>query len=75
MKAVGYRKALPIEDADALLDVVLPDPIPDRRDLLVEIRAISVNPADTKARRFARASLFFRKIRSRRYADNFIDPA
>ena len=50
MKAIAYRQALPINDPHALLDVTLPDPIPGDRDLLVEVRAISVNPVDVKVR-------------------------
>lgn len=50
MKAVAYRQALPITDPYALLDVTLPDPVPGSRDLLVEVRAISVNPVDIKVR-------------------------
>ncbi len=51
MKAVGYTRALPIDDPDALLDVVVPEPAPAPHDLVVDIKAISVNPADTKIRR------------------------
>jgi zinc-binding alcohol dehydrogenase family protein len=51
MKAVGYRKSLPIDDPDALLDIELPEPSPSGHDILVEVRAISVNPVDTKIRR------------------------
>jgi zinc-binding alcohol dehydrogenase family protein len=51
MKAVGYRKSLPISDPDALLDIELPEPSPGGHDILVEVRAISVNPVDTKIRR------------------------
>jgi zinc-binding alcohol dehydrogenase family protein len=50
MKAVGYRQPLPISDAASLIDVELPDPKPSGRDLLVEVRAVSVNPVDTKVR-------------------------
>ena len=50
MKAVAYRQALPIADPHALLDATLPDPVPGNRDLLVEVRAISVNPVDIKVR-------------------------
>jgi zinc-binding alcohol dehydrogenase family protein len=53
MKAVGYRRSLPIDDPKALEDVELPDPTPHGRDLLVEVRAISVNPVDWKVRRRA----------------------
>ncbi|NTX38666.1 zinc-binding alcohol dehydrogenase family protein [Myxococcus sp. CA051A] len=50
MRAVGYRQPLPASDPQALLDVELPDPVPGERDLLVEVRAISVNPVDVKVR-------------------------
>lgn len=50
MKAVGYKKALPITDDNALLDITLPEPIARGRDLLVEIKAISANPIDVKVR-------------------------
>lgn len=50
MKAIGYQQSLPVEDAKSLIDFVLPDPTPGPRDLLVEVRAISVNPVDTKIR-------------------------
>ena len=50
MKAVAYQKPLPIADALSLQDVDLPEPVPGSRDLLVEVRAISVNPVDTKIR-------------------------
>lgn len=51
MKAIGYRQSLPIADQHSLLDIELPDPTPGPRDLLVEVRAISVNPVDTKIRK------------------------
>lgn len=50
MKAVGFRKPLPIVDSDSLLDLDLPDPKPAGRDLLVQVKAVSVNPMDTKMR-------------------------
>lgn len=51
MKAVAYREAGVIECADALIDIELPQPIPQDRDLLVEVKAVSVNPVDTKLRK------------------------
>ncbi|MGK8478319.1 zinc-binding alcohol dehydrogenase family protein [Stutzerimonas stutzeri] len=51
MKAVAYFESLAIDDPRALQDVELPEPVPGPRDLLVEVRAISVNPVDTKVRR------------------------
>jgi zinc-binding alcohol dehydrogenase family protein len=50
MKAVGYRQSLPITAPDSLLDVDVRDPTPTGRDLLVAVRAVSVNPVDTKVR-------------------------
>lgn len=51
MKAVGYKIAGPITDAVSLVDIALPVPVPTGRDILVELRAISVNPVDYKVRR------------------------
>jgi NADPH:quinone reductase len=51
MRAVVFRKSLPITDPEALLDVELPRPEPSGRDLLVKVEAVSVNPVDTKRRR------------------------
>lgn len=51
MKAVGYKQSLAIQENDALLDLELPEPVPGARDLLVEIKAIAVNPVDTKVRK------------------------
>ncbi|MDQ2139950.1 zinc-binding alcohol dehydrogenase family protein [Alcaligenaceae bacterium B3P038] len=50
MKAIGYYRNLPISDAESLVDLTLPDPVPGNRDLLVEVRAVSVNPVDVKIR-------------------------
>lgn len=51
MKAVVYsQNGLPISDPYALYDIELPQPQPGEFDLLVNIRAISVNPVDTKVR-------------------------
>ncbi|AOZ09743.1 zinc-binding alcohol dehydrogenase family protein [Cupriavidus malaysiensis] len=50
MKAVAFYQNLPIEAPDSLRDVELPAPEPGPRDLLVEVRAVSVNPVDTKVR-------------------------
>ena len=53
MRAVGYRKSLPIEDANSLLDVEVDRPEPGDHDLLVEVKAVAVNPVDTKVRKRA----------------------
>ena len=51
MKAVALTHYLPAEHPDAFLDVELPTPTPSGRDLLVAVKAVSVNPVDTKVRR------------------------
>jgi zinc-binding alcohol dehydrogenase family protein len=50
MKAVGYLKSLPITEAEALVDVTAEVPSVTGRDLRVSVRAVSVNPIDTKVR-------------------------
>jgi NADPH2:quinone reductase len=51
MKAVGYKVPGPIESEASLIDINLPTPSPSGRDLLVEVKAVSVNPVDYKVRR------------------------
>lgn len=46
MKAVGFTQSHPITHPEALLDLDLPEPELGAHDLLVEIRAVSVNPVD-----------------------------
>jgi len=53
MKAVGYTKSLPIDAADALIDFETAGPEPAGRDIRVAVKAISVNPVDTKVRKRA----------------------
>mgnify|MGYP003439182751 CR=1 FL=1 len=50
MKAVGYKKSLPIEDAAALIDFEAAKPEPEGRDIRVAVKAISANPVDHKVR-------------------------
>lgn len=50
MRAIGYQVPGSIERDDALVDVELPDPVAQGRDLLVEVKAVSVNPVDYKVR-------------------------
>src|SRR6202042_94740 len=53
MKAVGYRKSLSVEDAEALFDFETAKPEPKGRDIRVAVKAISVNPVDYKVRKRA----------------------
>ena len=50
MRAVAYQKPQSISEVSSLIDVELPMPEAKDRDLLVEVKAISVNPVDTKVR-------------------------
>lgn len=50
MKAVGFTHYLPIENPDSFLDVELEKPTPEGRDILVSVKAVAVNPVDTKVR-------------------------
>jgi zinc-binding alcohol dehydrogenase family protein len=50
MKAVGYFQSLPIDQPDSLVELDLSEPLPGDSDLLVEVKAVSVNPVDTKVR-------------------------
>lgn len=50
MKAFGHRRATRMDEAVALVELDIPPPVPGPQDVVVEIRAVSVNPADTKLR-------------------------
>jgi NADPH2:quinone reductase len=51
MHAIGYQKPAPITDDASLVDIELPEPSPEGHDILVEVKAVSVNPVDYKVRR------------------------
>src|SRR5258708_17663426 len=53
MKAVGYKKSLPIDAADALIDFETAKPEPRGHDIRVAVKAISANPVDYKVRKRA----------------------
>ena len=46
MRAIGYRKPSPALDALEALEI--PRPTSESHDLLVEVRAVAVNPVDYK---------------------------
>ncbi len=50
MKAIGLYRYLPITDRESLVDIDVPTPVATGRDLLVRVKAISVNPVDVKVR-------------------------
>src|SRR3954470_7014800 len=50
MKAIGFISNLPVVHPESLIDLTLDDPTPGPRDLLVRVRAVSVNPIDYKIR-------------------------
>jgi NADPH:quinone reductase-like Zn-dependent oxidoreductase len=50
MKAVAFTRPLPIDAEDSLVELELPQPEFGPWDLLVNVRAASVNPVDAKVR-------------------------
>jgi NADPH2:quinone reductase len=50
MKAIGACQYLPTTASDCLISFEAPEPIPGPLDLLVEIKACSINPVDSKIR-------------------------
>lgn len=50
MKAVALTRYLPVSDPQSFIDVELPRPVPEGFDILVEVKAVSVNPVDVKVR-------------------------
>jgi len=53
MKAVGYRKSLPIDAQEALIDFETAKQEAGGRDIRVAVKAISANPVDYKVRKRA----------------------
>ncbi len=51
MKAIAITRKLPLDDPHCFEEIELPDPVPGLRDLLVRVKAVSVNPVDYKVRR------------------------
>lgn len=50
VKAVGFTQYLPIENENAFLDLNIEKPQPEGQDILVNVKAVAVNPVDTKVR-------------------------
>jgi NADPH2:quinone reductase len=51
MKAIGARQFFPAGDPQCLVEFEAAMPVPGAMDLLVKVRAVSVNPVDTKVRK------------------------
>ncbi len=51
MRAVSISEYLDVSDSTCFNNVILPDPTPKARDILVRVRAVSINPVDTKIRK------------------------
>ncbi len=50
MKAVALTRYLPIDDPESFIDADMPKPTAEGHDILVAVKAIAVNPVDTKVR-------------------------
>lgn len=50
MKAIGFKKSSPISDPESFIEFEIDKPTPIRKELLVKVEAISVNPVDYKIR-------------------------
>lgn len=50
MKAIAYQKPHPVDHPELFSTIELDQPIAQGRDLLVEVKAISINPVDIKVR-------------------------
>ncbi|CAK4968690.1 unnamed protein product, partial [Aphanomyces euteiches] len=50
MRAVGFNDNLPIDHPDSLLDITVDVPTVSGHDILVQVKAISVNLIDAKLR-------------------------
>ena len=50
MKMIGFRKGSSVDEHDGLFDMIGELPVPGPREVLVQVRAVGVNPLDTKVR-------------------------
>jgi len=50
MKAIAHTRACALDAPDSLVELDLPAPTPGPRDLLVDVRGVSLNPVDVKVR-------------------------
>ena len=57
MRAIGFQQPGSIDRDEALVNIELPTPTPEGRNILVEVKAVSVNPVDVKIRQSAQPDL------------------
>jgi len=50
MKAVGFKTSLPIAEAESFIEFETDKPQPSGQELLVKVKAVSLNPVDFKVR-------------------------
>lgn len=50
MKMIGFKKGSSVDEQGGLFDMEGPMPVPGPRDVLVQVRAVGINPLDTKVR-------------------------
>lgn len=50
MKMIGFKRGSSVDDEDGLFDMTGEMPVPGPREVLVQVRAVGVNPLDTKVR-------------------------
>ncbi|UQV44974.1 zinc-binding alcohol dehydrogenase family protein [Janthinobacterium lividum] len=50
MKMIGFNRGSGVDEQGGLFDTVGETPVPGPRDVLVQVRAVGVNPLDTKVR-------------------------
>ncbi|WP_018968998.1 zinc-binding alcohol dehydrogenase family protein [Rubritalea marina] len=55
MKSFAYQSAFSLDSGQTLQELDLPQPVAQGHDLLVEVKAISVNPVDAKVRQWMSA--------------------
>lgn len=50
MKMIGFKKGSSVDEQGSLFDMEGPMPVPGPCDVLVQVRAVGINPLDTKVR-------------------------
>ena len=55
MKAIGFTHSLAVDEPESLFEFDIEDPVATGRDMVVDVKAVSVNPADAKRRSWTAA--------------------